>query len=353
MRWLWPFAFFLAVQAVPADAAADAAGAMERAPHMLRHAPPHPVVALFTDGGQVMAQLDTPQGAPYQALTLRDGALRLRPRPGYRKRAPQRHAGMLPDGIVTVGHRDIAAAWLTGPTRRYDHGVLGDAIEATGVRARDAAGRVLSFILPDDAVFEDRQVRLADLNGDGGDEIIVVRSYLKTGAALSVLRPGADGLKLVAETRPIGRPHRWLNPAAIADFDGDGRVEIAVVVTPHIGGVLKLYELRQDRLRLERLHEEWSAKGFSNHAIGSRIQDMAAVVDWGEGPILFLPDARRRGLRQVYFADGGYRVRGLPGHRQAIATALVAADLDGDGWREVIYGLDNGAVVVLRRGFAL
>ncbi len=43
--------------------------------------------------------------------------------------APRRPA-MLPDGLVVQGARNIAAAWLVGPTDRYAHGVLGDAIEA-------------------------------------------------------------------------------------------------------------------------------------------------------------------------------------------------------------------------------
>ena len=343
MVWILAFALLITAEGAMADAAAG-----EKEFEIVRHVPPHPLVALFADGGRVLARLAAPRGPVVRALTMRDGILSLRPMPDYRKATPRSHPDMLPDGIVTKGHGDITAAWLTSPTRRYDHGVLGDAVEASGLRVRNRAGRTLSFTLPKDSVFEDRRVRLADLNGDGGDELLVVRSYLTAGAALAVLRPGADGLALVAETAPIGLPHRWLNPAAVADFDGDGRVEIAIVVTPHIGGILKLYELRRDRLRLERLHQEWSANGFSNHAMGSRIQTMAAVVDWGDGPILHLPNARRSGLPQVFFADGGYQIRDLVRHRWPIVTALVAADLDRDGWKEVIYGLNNGDLMVVR-----
>ncbi len=39
----------------------------------------------------------------------------------------------LPDGIITRGNKNIREAWLTGPTRRYSHGILGDAIEAAGL----------------------------------------------------------------------------------------------------------------------------------------------------------------------------------------------------------------------------
>ncbi len=343
-RWWRPILLLLAC---PGYTAAGAAG------DMLRYQPAHPVSALSADGGRIIARLETPKGPEFFKLLLSGGKVHLSLLPGYRQPAVARRDDILPDGVVSRGQRDIDAAWLTGPTRRYDHGVLGDAIEASGVRVQMRDGRILSFTLPMDSVFEDRRVRLVDLDGDGGDELLVVRSYLAAGAALAVLRPGSDALAVVAETAPIGLPHRWLNPAAVADFDGDGRLEAALVVTPHIGGILKLFELRKSGLGSERLAEEWSAPGFSNHAMGSPIQAMAALVNWGKGwgrgPVLHLPNARRTGLRQVFFTDGGYRIRDLPRHERHIVTSLIAADLDADGWKEVVYGLDNGELMIQRR----
>ncbi|MDE0942703.1 MAG: VCBS repeat-containing protein, partial [Alphaproteobacteria bacterium] len=297
------------------------------------------VVGLFKDAHGAVARISSRNADSFARVTLKNGRLGLRPLPGYRKNLMPRRPEMLSDGIVTQGTKDIAPAWLAVPTRRYGHGVLGDGIEASGLRARHRDGRHLSYSLSNASVFEDRSVRLADLNGDGRDELVVVRSYLDAGAALAVFGVGVDAgeLTLIAETDAIGLPYRWLNPAGIADFDGDGRLEVAVVVTPHIGGILKIYELRG-----RRLVEEWSGKGFSNHAMGSRIQDMAAVVDWGKGPILLLPDAQRGAIREVYFDVSGYHMRALSGHDHPVVTAVVAADLDGDGFEEVLYGLGNG-----------
>jgi hypothetical protein len=101
-------------------------------------------------------------------------------------------------------------------------------------------------------------------------------------------------------------------------------------------------------LRLEWLDEEWSGNGFSNHAMGSQIQAMAAVVDWGKGAILHFPDPDRRGLRQVFFADGRYQISDLASHNSSIVTALTAAGPDQDGWKEVIYGLGNGELIIVR-----
>ncbi|MGB0630939.1 MAG: hypothetical protein ACPGRZ_09605, partial [Alphaproteobacteria bacterium] len=75
----------------------------------------------------------------------------------------------LPDGLVAVSSRgDIAAAWYTEPTTRYGHAVLGDAIEAGGLRIRTRDGDVLDYALPQTEVFEDRAPRLADLDAGRG-----------------------------------------------------------------------------------------------------------------------------------------------------------------------------------------
>ena len=127
MRWLLPIALF--VQATGAGAG-DA--------EILRLAPSHQVVALFNEGERAMVRLASPQGPVFRALSLRAGALSLHAVPDYQAKPPPILADMLPDGIVTMGDRDIAAAWLTGPTHRYDHGVLGDAVEAFAEAAAPA-----------------------------------------------------------------------------------------------------------------------------------------------------------------------------------------------------------------------
>jgi len=276
-------------------------------------------------------------------LTVTDGKLTPVPADDLFERA--RPSDILPDGEVTSGAGTIRRAWLTGPTDRYDHGILGDRIEASGLSAERADGRILHFQLDEASVFEDRRVRLFDLDGDGADEIIVVQSFLDAGAALAVLEANGDSLTLAAATPPIGLPHRWLNPVGAGDFDGDGRTEIAYVETPHIGGTLKLYEYGARRLRADG-----QASGFSNHAIGTSAQDLAAVVDWnGDGVVDFLvPDGQRRRLRIVTFAGGRFAEIERIDNARTIVGAVLAARLDTSGRPWVVYGLADGTVVALR-----
>jgi len=258
----------------------------------------------------------------------------------------RRPVDALPDGRPGFGMGELAAAWLTGPTRRYGHGVLGDSVEADGLLVIGRDGRRFTLSLPEDSVFEDLQPRLADLDGDGRDEVVVVRSTVAAGAALAVLGVVDGALRLRAETPPIGRPYRWLNPLGAGDFDGDGRTEVAYVETPHIGGILRIW-----RLEGGRLVQLGSLRGFSNHAIGSRALGLSALLDLdGDGSVdLLVPDAGRRGLRLVSFAGGAFRELGRLDHRQPITGDFEVADRDGNGRADVAYGLADGTLVELLR----
>jgi hypothetical protein len=44
-----------------------------------------------------------------------------------------------------TGKNDIAQAWLTRPTKRYDHAILGDAIEAGGLAVKTRDGKTLEL----------------------------------------------------------------------------------------------------------------------------------------------------------------------------------------------------------------
>lgn len=108
-------------------------------------------------------------------------------------------------------------------------------------------------------MFEDVTARLADLDGDGAPEVVVVETDIALGAALAVY----DARGKRAATDFIGQTHRWLAPAGIGDFDNDGRVEIAYVDRPHL-----LRDLVFVRLDGARLTEIARLPGLTNHQIG-------------------------------------------------------------------------------------
>jgi hypothetical protein len=234
----------------------------------------------------------------------------------------------IPHGTVAQGTRDIAAAWLAEPTRRYGHGVLGDDIEAAAIRAQSRDGTRYSLRLEDDSVFEDLTPRLADIDDDGRDEVWTVRSDALAGARLEAYSLVDGALRRRFATPPIGSGYRWLNPVGIDDFDGDGHREAAYVQTPHIGGILIIV-----RAHGPRLTEVARRRGYSNHAIGSTRLDLAAIADLDRdgGAEIVLPDQGRTRLAAVSLVDGVLveRWRSAPG--PAVGGSLTVAD-EAKGW---------------------
>ena len=261
-------------------------------------------------------------------------------------KAPKRlqaPAGDLPDGGVAVHPSPgIASAWYSQPTKRYNHGVLGDNIEGGGLRVKDDKGNLYTYQLPQDSVFEDITPRLADLDGDGRAEVITIKSFLNAGASLAIFGLRSGRLELIASTPPIGTSNRWLNIAGIRDLNGDGLTDIATVVTPHIGGTLEIWSYKGGKLVLTA-----SKYGFSNHFIGSRNLDLSAVGDVsGDGrPNITIPGAARRQLRIMTLFGDTIEQSGSIDLPDKIEANIGLLSNPKSGLSAFVLGLANGALV--------
>ncbi|MFC3615232.1 FG-GAP repeat domain-containing protein [Lutimaribacter marinistellae] len=188
----------------------------------------------------------------------------------------------------------INAARYTQPTTRYAHGVLGDAIEWGALEMTLASGRTISVTLPENRVFEDLAPRLADLDGDGAPEVIVVEAEASTGASLAIYGPRGK----ITATPHIGQRNRWLAPAGIGDLDGDGYVELAYVDRPHLARTLRIW--RYDTGRLTEIAQR---PGVTNHRIGEDFIT-GGLRDCGQGPELVLASADWSRLLAVFHSEG-------------------------------------------------
>ncbi len=236
----------------------------------------------------------------------------------------------LPDGKIAVSRSgDIRRAWYGRPTKRYGHGVLGDAIEAGSLIVEDRTGNRYEHVLDRNHVFEDITPRLFDLDRDGDIEIVAIRSSLSKGAAIAVHGIVDGALKELAATRDIGRSNRWLNIAGIADYPGAGVAAIAWIETPHIGGILRMGVF--DGKNFEVFSNSYP--GFSNHFIGSRELGLSATGDFTDDgvPDLAIPSAGRNQI--VIAARTGLVSIPLPGRVghavAAVGDRIVTADTEG------------------------
>ncbi|MDF1523231.1 MAG: hypothetical protein P1P87_10475 [Trueperaceae bacterium] len=188
----------------------------------------------------------------------------------------------------------LVSARYEASVDRYGHFALGRPHEYARVLARTDAGRTVALELPEDEVFEDLAPRLVRLTEDGPTLLLTIVSARGTGARLALIGLQGDVLEVVAQSAPIGTPHRWLNPVGVADLDGDGVAEIAAVTTPHIGGVLRVY--RRDG---EHLVERASLTGFSNHVYRSAELDLSRPATIGGRTRLLVPDVARTSVRVI------------------------------------------------------
>ncbi|KIC16286.1 FG-GAP repeat domain-containing protein [Leisingera sp. ANG-DT] len=208
-------------------------------------------------------------------------------------------------GVIGAGYGD--------PTTRYGHAVLGDDVEygslvltvasTGGSGASLAADYKTSEILirlPQDHVFEDIAPRLADVDGDGSPEVLVVETDVAAGAQLAVY--DADGEK-ITETPHIGTRNRWLAPIGAADLDGDGHVEIAYIDRPHLAKTLRIWRFRDGAL-----HEVASKAGLTNHRIGEDFIT-SGIRDCGQGAELVMVSGDWRRIIAARLQDGEITAR--------------------------------------------
>jgi hypothetical protein len=247
----------------------------------------------------------------------------------------------IPHAGVAIGKNQVRRAWLVQPTDRYDHGVLGDLIEAGALKVQLRDGREMVYELGDQYVFEDLTPRLADMDGDGLDEIILARSSLSEGAAVSVYRIGERQIEQFAVSPSIGLAYRWLNPIGAGDFDADGEMDIAVVETPHLGKTLVIYGREVSRLK-----SIGRADGYSTHSMGSTVLKMAVVADLnGDGVLdIVLPNGSKDRLVAVTFRGRKFATLWEGPKGAPIVTEVLRVDIDANGSLDILYGRKDGTV---------
>jgi hypothetical protein len=196
---------------------------------------------------------------------------------------------LLAAGGAAAEEPAIVSARYDVPDDVYPHRIMGSLREMRVLSATLSDGREVRFDLragPEPThVFEDIAPRVADADGDGAPDLVVVETDPARGAQLAVYALRRGGLAKIAATPHIGEPFRWLAPVGVADLNGDGTMDLAYVDRPHLARTLRVWSWAPGGLTEIAL-----LPGVTNHRIGDEVI-WGGVRDCGAGPELIVADA--------------------------------------------------------------
>jgi len=234
---------------------------------------------------------------------------------------------------------------LSDPTEQYQHGILGDRIEASSVtivQLSDHPAVISKFSVPKDFVIESILPLWSDWDGDGEREIVLTLSNNTSGSKLVLYDENGNFL---AESLPIGKGFRWRHALDIASFGETGQRLLVDVQTPHIRGVVGFYSWDKEQ---KVLKTEATLPEYSTHDIGSRAMQMYTLVtdEQNEQVLLILPSQSKRELAALRFVSGVIHEEWrIPfGGRLSGNLELI----DEDGVQSIRAIVDNNREVVLK-----
>ncbi len=279
----------------------------------------HPILtgagdlAYINDQGEIFVE-GSDWARPYKADALLDGRL-------------------LSDGAGNL-------LTLAAPSDIYQHGALGDDLEAKGFTLLNLdTGKVNRVGIYSDQVVEGIAPIWADLNSDSVREILLTLSNRQGGAQLVVM--DAQG-EIIAQGEPIGTGYRWRHQIAAAPIGPNREMEIVDVLTPHIGGVVEFF-----RLEGENLVKVAELSGYTSHVIHTRNLDLAFVGDLDADGLLelLLPKQDLSSLGILQRSESGVEVVGEAPLEGGLSSNLAAIPLP-DGGMSVAAGMGSGVLRV-------
>lgn len=200
------------------------------------------------------------------------------------------------------------------------------------------------FTAPPPAEFEHTVPVLVPVAGSARPVVLAAMIAPGQGAALVALGLRDAGLVLLAEGPSPGPTRGWLQVVGAADLTGDGVPEVVAVSAPSRDGVLTVY-----RRTAGALVAVASAAGYAAGARGSRQPDQAVMADFdGDGRLeVVLPRQSSEILVGLEMRNERFVERWAIDFKSPVTSNLAAADLDGDGLLDLAVATRRGLHVFL------
>ena len=319
-----------------------------------RLAPGQPPLVKADDGKLSLVTIGNPQasrqthpvpvnpGSEDLIWTEQDGRVSAGRTEGDNASAKELPVVSLPDARIVRGADGTLAA-LSDPTLRYEHGVLGDAVEADGmtlIRPQGDAGFESGSITPaSGGVFEQIAPLWFEFPGIDEELLAVTESTPELATRVSVYR--ADG-SLAAAGPFIGETMKWRHLIAAGPFGPNGEIELVDTLTPHIGGTIEFYRPDFDTGSLDIVANQ---TGYTSHRIYTRNMDTARAGDLdGDGRWeLLVPNDSYTGLGAIRRTQDGSEVAWTLPADGTIVTNLVSAT-DSEGRAQIAAGRQDGVL---------
>lgn len=211
-------------------------------------------------------------------------------------------SGQNSDGHIAVLARPDAET--------YQHGVLGDKIEAGELQylERHHLKPLAKSLSINGLVFENN--RLEILPNTQGSQLVGVMAGDGDGAKTVIIDVDKNILqqpilKIVAESQPLP-PFRWQSPFIFHQ-------RLYAVQMPHIAGHLVHYQQNSNKLQENHL-----ASGLSNHRIGHYQTNLIAMTD----DFLIIP---KMGYKQVSVLKSNQQIQDIPTQLPSKITQMLAS----------------------------
>ena len=189
---------------------------------------------------------------------------------------------------------------LAEPTDRFPHSALGDNLEATSVVVVTVGVNEAETIYQsENDVIESIAPLLADADGDGIHDVVLTVS---NASEIWIVVVSSTGGGVVAISDPVDRLLGWRQLVAVGPFGPSGQTEIVEILYPDAQGSVRFLSLNGSKLGVVA-----TRTGYRSHEFGARNLEQAVAADvdrdgWIE---VILPTLDRQNIAGVRHGPDG------------------------------------------------